>query len=194
MKLTISDSILKKNNISLDEYLILFLNSRDFNLEEINNSIIKKGLASPNVFNKLTLVLSDQQKEFIQTIYIDSCEIVEPKLSKYDILAEKIMQLYPEGKKPGTNYYWRDSKSVIAGRLKKLVSKYNIELDETKVINATKKYVESFNGDFKYMHLLKYFIWKNITTSEGTEQHSQLLSYIENEGQSEHNNEWGELI
>lgn len=193
MKLVISNNILKKNNITLDEYLLLFLYSRNSSLKELLDNVTSKNLASYDVY-KNDLVLSNQQKELVQNIYVDSNEIIEPVLDKYTDLAEKIMKIYPEGKKAGTNYYWRDSKSVIASRLKKLVAKYNIELEEEKVINATKKYVESFNGDYKYMHLLKYFIWKNVSTSEGTEQHSQLLSYIENEGQSEHSSEWGELI
>ena len=49
--------------------------------------------------------------------------------------------------------------------------------------------MQSFNGDYRYMRLLKYFIWKNdkVKTDSGVsiEQVSDLASYIENEGQED---------
>lgn len=194
MKIAINTSILDKYNISLEEYLLLFLYSRNINILELNKGLLLKGFAKENAYKKPELVLSEEQKELIQSIYIDSQDIVESKEDRFNNLALKLMQIYPEGKKPGTNYYWRDSKKIISDRLKKLVVKYKVEFTDEQAINATKKYVESFNGNYKYMHLLKYFICKNTNVGTEIEQNSQLLSYIENEGQSEYNNEYGELI
>jgi hypothetical protein len=65
--------------------------------------------------------------------------------------------------------------------------KYGDYPDED-IINATKKYVNSFNGNYQYMQLLKYFIWKNKVTGgeliDGrvvgeVEKQSQLAAYIE---------------
>ena len=63
---------------------------------------------------------------------------------------------------------------------------------DEQAINATRKYVNSFNGDYQYMQLLKYFICKRTTGfGNATEDNSQLLSYIENEGQEDNiNNDW----
>lgn len=107
-------------------------------------------------------------------------------VTKYERLAEKMRELFPKGKKPGTNYMWRDSISVIAKRLKTVQMKYKechgVEFTEEQALNATKAYVESFNGDYRYMQLLKYFISKSVVVAGAVEENSQLMSYIENEG------------
>ena len=109
---------------------------------------------------------------------------------RYEILAAKLIELYPKGKKEGTSYMWRDSKSIIAKRLRALVKRYNVSFTDEQAINATKRYVESFNGNYKYMQLLKYFISKKTAIDGSIEETSQLLSYIENEGQEDANNDW----
>ncbi|MCF0131132.1 MAG: hypothetical protein HUJ71_05365, partial [Pseudobutyrivibrio sp.] len=90
----------------------------------------------------------------------------------------------PDGKKPGTNYLWRDSKAVITKRLKTLVKRYGVEFTNEEAIEATKKYIASFNGNYQYMQLLKYFIYRLIP-----DESSQLLSYIENADSIENNND-----
>lgn len=102
-------------------------------------------------------------------------------------LAEKLREIYPAGKKPGYAYTWRDSVSCIADRLKKFFLKYGDYPDED-IIRVTKEYVNSFNGNYAYMQLLKYFIWKNKVTGEQVvggrivgevEKQSQLAAYLE---------------
>ena len=114
-------------------------------------------------------------------------------------LADKLREIFPAGKKPGYAYTWRDSTSCIADRLKKFFLKYGKYSDE-EIINATKEYVGSFNGDYQYMQLLKYFIWKNKVTGEEVvrgrvvgevEKQSQLAAWIEDNKDSKHiNHDW----
>ena len=85
---------------------------------------------------------------------------------------------------------WRDSKSIIAKRLKSLVSRYKVEFTDEQAIKATERYVKSFNGNYQFMQLLKYFISKTIIVDGRTEEVSQLLSYIENEDSENINNDW----
>lgn len=112
------------------------------------------------------------------------------KKDRYDALAEKLREIYPEGKKEGTAYMWRDSVHTIARKLKKLVKKYGDCFSDEDAIEATKRYVESFNGNYMYMQLLKYFILKRVCVGGEFEENSQLLSYIENKGQVNVNNDW----
>ena len=102
---------------------------------------------------------------------------------RYENLAIKLRELFPEGKKAGTNYYWRDSVAIIAKRLKALVKKNGECFTDEQAITATKEYVSSFNGNYQYMQLLKYFISKQKVVDGTIEEDSQLLSYIENAGQ-----------
>ena len=74
-----------------------------------------------------------------------------------------------------------DADSVI---LKKYSPMESIE-------EAASKYVESFNGDYKYMKLLKYFIFKDkIGAARNVEEDSDLVTYIENNGQEDLSETW----
>lgn len=127
-------------------------------------------------------------------ITLDGIEFVNNALEQSDYtpidsfeeMADKMRNLFPKGKKPGTNYMWRDSVAIIAKRLKAVQRKYKevhgCEFTQEQAINATKAYVESFNGDYRYMQLLKYFISKAVVVNGVVEESSQLMSYIENEG------------
>lgn len=102
---------------------------------------------------------------------------------RWDALAERLREIYPKGHKPGTNYMWRDSKPVIANKLRALVKNFGCGFSDDEAADATRRYVESFKTeDDRYMQLLKYFILKK---NENGELNSQLLSYIENKDAGE---------
>ena len=77
----------------------------------------------------------------------------------------------------------------VSNKLKRFFVYFGETYSDSQIISATKRYVQSFNGDYRYMRLLKYFIWKNdkVKTDSGVsiEQVSDLASYIENEGQED---------
>lgn len=126
--------------------------------------------------------------DLIESIFLNS-EFHLPNFEedRFDKLAKKMQEVFPEGRKPGTKLMWRDSQPIIAKRLKAIVKKYKAVFTDEQAIEATKKYVESFNGDYQFMQVLKYFISKrNLTTGDET---SQFLSYIENAGREDVNNE-----
>lgn len=190
MKITIDTDILNKYNLSTEEFMLLYLNYLEFDISSINSSLVEKNIVDINLYNNSRVILSDKTKDLITTILIESDKNVQKVDTRFENLAQKLRDLYPKGNKPGTNYPWRDSNVVIAKKLKTLVYKHNIQFTDEQAINATKKYIESFNGDYRYMQLLKYFIWKSKTGEDGTEFNSTLLSYIENEGQIDTNNDW----
>jgi hypothetical protein len=67
-----------------------------------------------------------------------------------------------------------------------LVAKYGYTFTEEEAITATKAYIQSFNGDYRYMQLLKYFILKSVNNPSGdVEIKSEFMSYIENAGQED---------
>lgn len=132
--------------------------------------------------------------ELIESIFLNS-EFGVPGSDedRYDKLAKKMQELFPEGKKPGTKLMWRDSQAIIAKKLKAVVKKYGAKFTDEQALEATKRYVESFNGDYQFMQVLKYFISKrNQLTGEET---SQFLSYLENAGQEDVNNDsWRDSV
>jgi hypothetical protein len=86
-------------------------------------------------------------------------------------LAEEMKLLFPEGKKVGTNKYWRDNKSNVVKKLKTFFKNYG-HYDYGLILDATKKYVESFGNNNQLMRVLPYFILKDDS--------SDLLTTIEN--------------
>lgn len=180
-KVSINKDVLEKNNLSMDEFLVLLLTYNKANIQEVKQSLVEKGLADFSVFDD-TLVISSTTKDLITSITIDSDVKVLSKDKEFKELADKLKELFPKGKKAGTTYMWRDSTAVIARKLKTLVVKYDYQFTEEQAIKATKAYVESFNGDYTYMQLLKYFILKSLPDGEIK---SDFMSYIENEGQED---------
>ena len=188
MKITIDEKVLEKYDLSLEEFLFWYLCMRGYNIDDIKESLIKKNLASKDLFKDFNVILSDNQKDLVASILIDSSLSKDENLDFEDI-AKAMREIYPSGVKSGTSYYWRDSTAIIIHKLKTLKSKYAFNFTKEQAIIATKRYVESFNGDYTYMQLLKYFILKK-DPSTG-ELRSDFMSYITNEGQEDlDNNLW----
>jgi hypothetical protein len=109
-----------------------------------------------------------------------------PKEDRLDKLVKQLMDLFPKGKKEGTSIYWKGNLKDNKLKLQKFFKLYGNTYTDDQIISATKKYVESFNGNYSYMRALKYFIWKDEKKlgSDGkyyVEEVSDLASYIENE-------------
>lgn len=184
MRITIDQSILDKYELTLSEFMVLYLNSKEININECINSLIAKGLADKNLFEEGKIVISGKMKDLLSTIIIDSDKAVIDKDSEFIELANELRELYPAGRKEGTTYMWRGTTAEIAKKLKTLVVKYNYSFTREQVIKATKEYINSFNGNYKKMRLLKYFILKSERDADDNINIiSELMTLIENEGQ-----------
>ena len=122
--------------------------------------------------------------------YTEKAEDSNGKMrDRFDILADKLRELFPKGRKEGTNLQWRDSTAIISKRLKTIVKKYNITFTDEEAVDATKRYIESFNGDYRFMQVLMYFIFKNEIVNGVREERSQFMSYLQNK-EDMVNNDW----
>lgn len=197
MKLCIDTEILKQSNLTPDvvmSILALYLGN-PIKFTTFQN-VCKTGFIEYEKLdvyrNPINLQLSECGIEFVESLILNSeFKTKGESKDRFDLLAEKLRELYPKGKKDGTPYMWRDSNTIIAKRLKTIVKKYGDNFTDEQAINATKKYIESFNGNYKFMQLLKYFINKRVSINGEIEERSDFLSYIENAGQEEDlNNDW----
>lgn len=204
MKIVIDTDICKVAGYSLSE--ILYLLSLYYN-SQINDAVVNKlhrlGYVNvkdvqddPELFSFKDCYISIEGGKLIQSILFDSNKVNQSgKTTKdneflYYLDIAKAMQLeYPTGKKAGTSYTWRDSSTIIADRLMKLFTKINMKPNKEDVVAATKAYVQSFNGNYTYMQLLKYFISKPVNIDGQCVKNSQLLSYMENAGQDNISNQ-----
>lgn len=190
MRISADQVILDKYDLTIEEFMVLYLNAKEVDIKELMENLIKKGLAAKNLFDDNKLVISNNTKSLISTISIDSDNNIIDKDEEFNALAKEMKEIYPKGVKSGTSYLWRGTTAEVAKKLKTLVMKYHFKLNKEEVLNATKEYVNSFNGDYRYMHLLKYFILKAATDADGNvEIKSELMSLIENKDQVENQRE-----
>ena len=101
-------------------------------------------------------------------------------------LAKKMRKEYPDGKIPGTSYYYRCNVGEVSSKLKRFFLKYGSYSDD-EIIAATRRFVNDKKGDV-YLPLLKYFIWKQKTVRDEwgvghVEEVSTLATYLENSQQ-----------
>ena len=186
MDFHINKEILAKSGISVD--MAFYLASIYFDSPYTYDTFdlaSKQGLITYNHLDRYNLPiqpkLTREGVELVESIFLNS-EFKGDKgidTDRYDELADKLRELYPKGRKEGTSYLWRDSHAKIANKLRTLVKKYNFKFTDEQAISATKRYIDSFNGNYNYMQLLKYFILKK--DKDTGEENSQLMSYIENE-------------
>lgn len=177
MKITIDTEILQRTNLTFGEFLVMLFGYCDTKYKENFDKLVEKNLISKNLFDKDSMVLSNNTRDLIAKVLIES----DAKVMGYDLnfeeLARKLQDIYPQGNKPGTTYNWRDNTAVIAFKLRTLVAKYGFIFTEDEAIKATKEYVESFEDDNKSMKLLKYFI---LRTSKDDSIDSMFMTIIEN--------------
>lgn len=184
----------QKNNVSIGEALLLLSIHNNVNLDLAQKELIKKGYITADrndLFQQVGWRLTNKGSEIIEAVIVDSDKIQKPE-DKLTQLATRLKEIFPKGKKDGTNYYWADGVALIIKRLKLFFKKYGNTYTDEQIIRAAEKYVRGFNGNYQYMRLLKYFIFKEKVGAAGdVEGDSELISYIENAGQEENlRNDW----
>lgn len=128
-------------------------------------------------------------------------ETIVPEQDELIPVAQQLREIFPKGKKDGTNSQWRESTSLIVKRLQKFIKIFGEEYkDYNKILAAAKEYVDSFNGNYAYMRTLKYFILKDEVkfNDEGqryVDRTSDLATRMDNLGEANTQNfEIGEVV
>ena len=184
MKLIIDKESCKKNGISLGEALALLAIANDVDIGKSTQVLVATGLVTSAGGSKLRLTNKGSEK--LSNVVIDSIEYTKSEEDRLSNLARKLQEIYPSGRKDGTNYLWRGTVAEIVRKLKTLETKYKFKFTDEQAIKATEAYVQSFNGNYRFMQLLKYFILKTGRDEDGnTEIKSEFMALIENEGHTD---------
>ena len=188
----------QQNGITIDEALLMLVIHNKADLEGAERALIQKGLITAernDLFQQVGWRLTNKGTEVLDSVIMDSDKEQEPQ-DRLIQLATKLKEIFPKGKKDGTNYYWADGVALIVRRLKLFFKKYGNKFTDEQIIQAAEKYVQGFNGNYQYMRLLKYFIFKEKVGANGeVEGDSELISYIENAGQEEDlRNDWATTL
>lgn len=188
MKLIIDSDACLNNGTCIGEVLLLYEYALKISPESMKQSLIDKGYitSAGNLFDRYTA--TDKAVKLLDNVLADSSVDDDTKITE---LATKLKELYPKGKKEGTNQFWADGVSIIVKRLKIFYKKYGF-YDNDIIIKATENYIKSFNGDYRFMKTLKYFLWSEKVNKAGeVEPTSDLLTYIENADEvDELSNDW----
>ena len=192
MTITINEEICNNNNLTFSEALVL-LAIKSGNLQETIDSLLKKEAIILDIYNEY--LITQRWDDILSNIILKSDKIKQPD-TRIEDLTQKLMNIFPKAKKVGTCHDFRGNSKDISLRLRKFFKLYGSKYSDEQILNAATQYVKSFNGDYTYMRILKYFIWKdekklNQNGELYIEETSDLASYIENEGQEDSiENDW----
>lgn len=190
MKYCIEENIAKRHHLSINELLGLMLFKNGCNPQQLINRMLERELIIQDMFGNYNI--TKQWDDELQKILLES-DVEIPKDNDLNYLVGQLREIFPKGIKTGSAA-WRGNKREITTRLQKFFKIYDKYTDE-EIIAATKKYVESFNGNYTYMRILKYFIMKDeVKIGEDgryVEQVSELANFLENE--MENNNSFDEM-
>ena len=192
MDININEEICKKYELDVSEVLAVLLIKTCNDIPKLFSILEEKEIVVRDLLQGY--MVTQRWDDVVSTILLDS-DVKAPSPDRLENLATQLMEIFPKQKKLGTCHYFRGNRKDIILRLKKFFKLYGKYTDE-QIVTAAKKYVESFNGDYSYMRILKYFIWKDEVkiNSEGdryVDEVSDLANWIENAGQEEDlRNDW----
>lgn len=195
MKYTIDENLCKECGLDLPSVLAILLVKSNTDIPKLLTELVdKQVLVKEEGLFKDGYLVTQRWDDVLSNLLLDS-EQQNPKKNEehLEALAKSLMEAFPQGRKQNTNTYWRGNIKDTKLRLKKFFKLYGDKYTDEQIIQAAKRYVESFNGDYRFMRVLKYFIWKDDRkiNSEGDgyiEEVSDLATLLENAGQEEINN------
>lgn len=192
MKVTISDEVCKKNGLETDEVLALLLVKTGTDIPKLFEALIEKKVLVKDIFGGY--MVTQRWDDVVSTIILDSDRDKQTP-ERLENLAIKLAEIFPREKKAGTCHYFRGNKKDNILRLKKFFKLYGHYTDD-QILDAARRYVASFNGNYTYMRVLKYFIWKDAVKQDAegkgyVDETSDLANWIENKGQvNSTNTDW----
>ena len=180
MKITIDTKILEREGLSMGEFLIMLFSLYHADYTKCFNGLVERGLIESNLFSSSSAVLSDNSKNLVFRILVESSDkLTNCSIQNFEYLAKTLQEIYPEGNKPGTSYPWRATIEEIAYKLRVLVVLCDFTFTEEEAIEATKEYVNSFS-DQKRMSILRNFILRITRDEKGQKDiSSQFMTIIE---------------
>lgn len=193
MRFIIDEEICAEKGISLAELLGVLLVQTGVNVPMLFNSLEEKEVLVKDMFGNY--LVTEHWHDVCSDVLL-TAETTTPKEDSLDALVEKLRAIFPEGKKEGTtSTYFRGNLRDNKLKLKKFFKMYGNKFTEEQILDAARRYVASFNGNYTYMRALKYFIWKpeKKTNAEGKiyiEEVSDLATFIENKNEGSVNNDW----
>lgn len=196
MAISLNDKVIEKSGLKLSHILFMIALQNQADLHQAELDLRQTGLIGtaydPETHQPSGFFVTRKGNDVLNGIILDSDKAVGTSdfNERIEALVPQLQAIYPEGKN-FNNQYWRGNKTDIKRKLQTFFKKYGDDYTDEQIINAARAYVSGFNGDYKFMRLLQYFIWKE-EIKDGTKVPiSELANYIENAGQeNDLTNDW----
>lgn len=187
----INESICTKKGMDLPSLLAVLLVKTGVDINELFNTLVEKEIL---VIDESGYLVT-QRWDRVVTDILASSDKTLPSETEILELADNLMKVFPTGRKEGTASYWRGNRKEIKERLQKFFKLYGNKYSSEEILDAARRYVGFFNGQYTYMRVLKYFIWKSDKKidEEGkgyVEEVSDLATFIENAEQEDLTDDW----
>lgn len=180
MQLTINENICKNKGLNVDELLCILLIRTNGKIVELINNMLSKEILVKDLFDDGNLLVTQRWNQICDKILLSGDKEI-PNEQDIDKLAVQMARLFPSGIKDGTNVYWKGNKKDTILKLQKFFKLYGGYTSE-QILQATQRYIDSFNGQYQTMRVLKYFILKD--------NESDLATQLENIDQENVRNDW----
>ena len=180
MEIKIDEKVCLKKGLTPTEVVISLI-VRNGEFEEVLNNMVAKEIL---VKQGDKYMVTQHWSEIVDEVVCDSSGNNQDDERLLN-LAVKMRACFPEGKMPGTPYYYRCNNGEVVRKMKKFFLQYG-DYPDDKIEKACKRFVASFNGNYRYLPLIKYFIFKfkDERDEDGNVhrvEHSPLADYLENE-------------
>lgn len=169
--------IINKQGISCAEYLLLLALYLDTGVNPYN--LLELGYIEPLFINGNKTKKFQITESGTKTLErIDNKSFRELDTIDYNTLCKEMRELFPKGMKPGTNTPWRAPTKLIEDRLRTFFKRFGMYTEE-EILDATKRYLNSYEIDDRFMRTIRYFIFKLEAKNGVQECTSDLLTYLE---------------
>ena len=167
--LRINKLTLKQYGISWEEYFFMMVLTcrRYVNISIDCSKLLHGGFI---IMTEDGYTLTPDGSNFLKEVVVVSVD-KNVSLKEIEVIAIAMREIFPEGKKLGTSKYWRDNQATVMRKLNGFFKVFGHH-DADKILEATRKYVDSFGDNKQLMRILPYFILKD--------NESDLLTVLEN--------------
>lgn len=192
MKITIDEKVCLKYKLKMEEVLMALTIRHVKNPLQLRENMKNREIIV-NTGPNNEMMVTQHWSDILDEILADSSGACKKTTDELLTLAGRIQECFPKMAQPDkygrpTKYFFRCNKREIMLSLKRFYEAYweAIEdITDNDIVDATKRYVASFKGDYRMMRLSKYFIFKNDRREdeEGhlhVEQISDLMTFLEN--------------
>ena len=93
MKITIDTEVLKREHLTMGEFLVMLIGYYDVKYKDVLDKLIDKDIVNRSVYDKYDMVLSNNAKNLIAKTLLESDENANSLGIDYGALAKKLQEI-----------------------------------------------------------------------------------------------------